>query len=279
MAHPRIAGIYKLTCKVNGKIYIGQSVDIFNRWRNHKNDSLRNEDCSLIARAIIKYGWNCFTKEILISFIDEDVEALNHYEELYIKKYHTFVGDPKCNGYNLTTGGGSGRRGQSTKDKISNANRGKKRTQNTKDKLRQAHLGKKSSPEHCKKISNALKGVIRSPEFGDKISRTKKGVKWTQKTREHQLQLRGEKSLYSAVVNLSTKQIFSIDSKVKLCGIDGRGLQRAIQKGTTYKGAIWRRLTIAEVDNYILLGVWSVDIMRKQRGIRQRSKTWEVTTV
>jgi len=31
-----ISGIYKITNKVNGKVYIGQSVDIERRWKEHR---------------------------------------------------------------------------------------------------------------------------------------------------------------------------------------------------------------------------------------------------
>ena len=30
-----ICGIYSITNQVNGKIYIGQSINIFARWKNH----------------------------------------------------------------------------------------------------------------------------------------------------------------------------------------------------------------------------------------------------
>ena len=32
-------GIYKITNKVNGKVYIGQSDNIERRWKNHKKDA------------------------------------------------------------------------------------------------------------------------------------------------------------------------------------------------------------------------------------------------
>ena len=31
-----VCGIYKIENIVNGKVYIGQSIDIYNRWQNHK---------------------------------------------------------------------------------------------------------------------------------------------------------------------------------------------------------------------------------------------------
>ena len=31
-----LTGIYKITNKINGHLYIGQSIDIENRWTRHK---------------------------------------------------------------------------------------------------------------------------------------------------------------------------------------------------------------------------------------------------
>lgn len=35
MAKENICGVYKITNKVNGKIYIGSSKDIYKRWKHH----------------------------------------------------------------------------------------------------------------------------------------------------------------------------------------------------------------------------------------------------
>ena len=36
-------GIYKITNLVNNCCYIGQSIDILTRWKNHKNDGLNKD--------------------------------------------------------------------------------------------------------------------------------------------------------------------------------------------------------------------------------------------
>lgn len=56
-----ICGIYRITNKINGKSYIGQSVNIKNRWYVHK----ATKDDYPIHRAIRKYGKNNFSWEIL----------------------------------------------------------------------------------------------------------------------------------------------------------------------------------------------------------------------
>ncbi|MGH2510529.1 MAG: GIY-YIG nuclease family protein [Ktedonobacteraceae bacterium] len=35
---PQSSGIYRITCAVNGKIYIGSAVNIRNRWLQHHNE-------------------------------------------------------------------------------------------------------------------------------------------------------------------------------------------------------------------------------------------------
>lgn len=95
--------IYKHTCKVNGKSYIGQtsSVDIKNeRWQNGAG----YKQCIVFYRAIKKYGWDNFTHEI----IEDNIETLaqaNKREHYWIMYYHTWIDDPDCNGYNSTAGG------------------------------------------------------------------------------------------------------------------------------------------------------------------------------
>lgn len=86
--------IYKVTNKVTGKSYIGQtrkSVEF--RWRQHKN----SKDCYYFHKAIQKYGEENFE----VTTLEEcDVEDLDSKEIFYISKYNTFN-----NGYNMTTGG------------------------------------------------------------------------------------------------------------------------------------------------------------------------------
>jgi hypothetical protein len=84
--------IYKVTCKINQKIYIGLSTKKVNP---HYFGSGK-----LITAAIKKYGITNFTKEILEYFDNKDylVDA----EKRYIKLYNS---DDPMVGYNLSPGG------------------------------------------------------------------------------------------------------------------------------------------------------------------------------
>lgn len=91
--------IYKITNKVNGKSYIGQTrYTVEFRWRQH----IHKKDNTYFHNALKKYGIANFTIETLEEC---NVEVLNEREIFYIAKYNTFK-----DGYNLTMGGDGNRR-------------------------------------------------------------------------------------------------------------------------------------------------------------------------
>lgn len=90
-------GIYKITNKINNKIYIGQSIDIKRRWSEHKsraNEKDTNCYNKPLYRSIRKYGIENFNFEI----IEEcKVEELNEKEKYYIQLFNSLI----PNGYNI----------------------------------------------------------------------------------------------------------------------------------------------------------------------------------
>lgn len=97
----KIKGIYKIENKVNGKVYIGESLDIERRWNEHREDLDNNKHHSFkLQNDWNKYGEDNFKFEV-IKEIDKDMNsfismfALYVYEDKYIKQYDSFN-----NGYN-----------------------------------------------------------------------------------------------------------------------------------------------------------------------------------
>lgn len=92
-----ICGIYKIENKINGKAYIGQSVNIPARWRRHcvvaHNSTMNGYDYPLY-KAIRKYGLENFDFSVLEYC---ELNELNEKEKFYIQKY-----DAVNNGYNQT---------------------------------------------------------------------------------------------------------------------------------------------------------------------------------
>ena len=93
-------GIYKITNLLNQHSYIGQSIRIEERWKEHKQKASSNSKQSLqypLYRAIRKYGIENFSFTIIKEC---DIDELNYWEIYYIEFYDTFI-----NGYNQTSGG------------------------------------------------------------------------------------------------------------------------------------------------------------------------------
>lgn len=90
--------IYKITNKLNGKVYIGQTQrDLESRIREHIQ-SARLGTGYYIHAAIQKYGWENFQVEPIA--YTNDVDTLNELERFFISRYKS---DEL--GYNLAPGG------------------------------------------------------------------------------------------------------------------------------------------------------------------------------
>ena len=94
--------IYKIENKINHKIYIGQSINVKDRWTSHCAPSASKKN-SLVDRAIGKYGKEYFD----FSIIEKDIENYDERERFWIQKYNCLY----PNGYNILNGGQSGHNG------------------------------------------------------------------------------------------------------------------------------------------------------------------------
>lgn len=91
-------GIYKYQNKLNGKVYIGQSIDIIRRYEQHIYDAKnRPERGTGIDLAIRKYGIENFDFSILEEC---PTDLLDEKERYWISFYNSYN-----NGYNRTPGG------------------------------------------------------------------------------------------------------------------------------------------------------------------------------
>ena len=101
----RMCGIYKITNLINGKIYVGKSIDIQRRFRSHINESLDDNKPSyhhVIHRAMRKYGSDNFSFDILEECAED---KLNEREMYWISFFDCCVLDGPDKGYNMTRGG------------------------------------------------------------------------------------------------------------------------------------------------------------------------------
>jgi group I intron endonuclease len=143
--------IYKAENKINGKVYIGKTIQPFKIRKNwHINNSRKNAVC-YFQRAIQKYGEENFEWSILTETDSEN--KLNFLEKFYIAVYKKMT-----QLYNLTDGG-EGLSGyifsEESRKKIGDAQRGEKGNM----------YGKKQPFNVRQKISKKLKGE-NAPHYG-----------------------------------------------------------------------------------------------------------------
>lgn len=104
-------GIYKITNNINNKVYIGQSINIESRIKDHffKNYSNEKHYHGVLDKEIRETGVENFSWEILKECKREE---LNQYEIYYISLYNSC--DP-LKGYNIKGGGSPILNGQKRK--------------------------------------------------------------------------------------------------------------------------------------------------------------------
>ena len=98
--------IYKITNKINEKIYIGKTIRTLEKRKEEHIKAAKENKNFILSRAINKYGIENFEFEILEEVDDEN--NLSLLEQNYIKKFNSYIGFNDCNGYNMTLGGEGG---------------------------------------------------------------------------------------------------------------------------------------------------------------------------
>ncbi len=165
-----MTGIYIITNLINGKRYIGQSIDIKRRFWDHR--CVSHERNRHLRFALMKYGKENFKYEVLEECKEDE---LDEREKFYIEKLN-----PE---YNVLEGGQSSRGGMTDEIKAALSESGKRQWENlpedrkkqivsnnlvgprkghpvsedTREKLRKANIGKKQSDETIQKRKEAMR--------------------------------------------------------------------------------------------------------------------------
>lgn len=188
--------IYKIENKVNGKVYIGQTTQGFNKRISGHKKALKGKYHynEYLQRAWNKYGEENFSFEV----VEYTVKDLLDEKEIYWIEYYNAMN--KEYGYNNESGGNFNKivseetkkkqreshlgkvLPEEQKKKISESHKGRPMKEETKVKMKALNLGennpmygKHHSEESKSKISNGNKGKIRSEETKKKMSKANKG--------------------------------------------------------------------------------------------------------
>ena len=169
--------IYKHTCTITNKSYIGQTINTMEeRLNSHVLESLSGGK-SHFHKAIRKYGIDNFISVILEDNIPimSDLKSMktiaSEKEIFYIEKFNSFI-----NGYNMTLGG-EGTLG------LEPWNKGKQHTSETKQKISNSMKNRSLSTSHKIKIGHSLIGHVVTEETKRKIRSSNTGLKRSEVTK------------------------------------------------------------------------------------------------
>ena len=145
------SGVYMLTSP-SGKMYIGQTTDLYTRLHSYKKHKCIGQDG--ILNALNKYGFENFKIDILFLVSNnENIRTLLDEVEIYlINKYNSTNSGI---GYNIQNGG------------YENV----KHSDFTRHKISESLKGKIQSKETIEKRVNKIRGLKRSQECKDKLSK------------------------------------------------------------------------------------------------------------
>ena len=145
------AGIYRITDAKTGRFYVGSSVNVAARWRQHQYrlakgthpnpmlQAVHNADATRLSIALVEEV--APTREALLAAEQDALDAAG-------------VGTNRlCMNVLAVAGSHLGRkRSEATRAALAAAQRGKKASPETKAKMRAAKVGKKQSREHVAKV-------------------------------------------------------------------------------------------------------------------------------
>jgi group I intron endonuclease len=238
--------IYKYTFKQTGQIYIGVTKDPISRFKAHKSKSKSKSKDSRLNRAILKYGIENFTIEIIDGHKDIDIA----------KKQETgWIGQYKDSGYelyNISRGGAcydeesiermkKANTGwtmpQEQRDKISKTTKGRPKLEITKQKMSKAAKGKKKSEEARKNMSIAQKANPNRFEQARYAGSCSKGAIRTQEFKDNLREIfKGEGSTSAILTEKQVIEILKISKDTKLSqreigllfGVDRRTINQIV---------------------------------------------------
>jgi group I intron endonuclease len=202
-------GVYCIINSVNRKRYIGSSMNVRKRVRDHfRLLSYGKHHNTHLQSSYNKYGESVFFYSILL-----------YCDELDLLKYEQYFIDTFSPEYN--------------KNPIAGRTQGRKQSEETKEKLRKrivspetrarmslSGAGKKQSEESNSKRSEKLKGRVFSSETLAKISAALKGRKftpeWLEKNRQAQLGKRASPETIEKLRTTSTGRKHSLETRLKM---------------------------------------------------------------
>lgn len=193
------SGIYKITCVVTGKVYVGSAFNLSRRQIEHRYHLKRGDHFNhYLQNAWDKHGASAFEFEV----IEEcDTEVIQQREQYWVDFYQSTNPDLGFNIASVISAPMTGRtQSLETRTKISVAqkgipapNRRVKRSAESIEKTASAHRGRKRSPEVCARISDAKKNRPPTPAQKAQQERLAEMHRGKPKSAEHRAKISAAK--------------------------------------------------------------------------------------
>ncbi len=172
----KISGIYAIVNTVNNKRYVGSSINIECRFRQHELNLRKNTH----TNKRLQHSWNIHGRENFNFVILEEccLDQLLEREQVYINERSEYnIRKNAWANYGISPS-------EETRKKQSDSRKGRKFTEEHKANMSRSFRGRKLSSEACKNISeaakgrpSAFKGRKHSDESRQKMSEVQKGHK------------------------------------------------------------------------------------------------------
>ena len=157
--------VYKCTCSVNGKIYVGCTKhNVESRWKNHVKHAL-NGSAYPFHRAIKKHGSDSFVVEILQEC--QTIEEMSNAEIEWISRLDS---SNKAKGYNATLGGNNAFRTVETRNRMKLA--AAKRWNDKNYRAKFVAYARNRTVDHLKKLGDSHGKAVQQLTLEGKIITT-----------------------------------------------------------------------------------------------------------
>lgn len=182
---PRTSGIYLVWNQLDGKVWVGQSRDLYQRYKSHLSDLRYGRNSRYLQESWNEFGSKAFKFEPLMLC---DTDELNFWENYFMSVFRSFDREFGFNIKKLADGPGA--TSEQTKKRLSEIFKGRvvsaetrkkisDRCKNPSEEVRKrisdGKKGKTLSLEHCQKLKEAQEKRFSSQEERDRLSRSLKG--------------------------------------------------------------------------------------------------------
>lgn len=166
---PPGSGVYALHCLQNGRVYVGRSVNVRERVRNHLWNLRRGSHCNQhLQAAFTKYGEDGFVADLIMQCPSD---VLSHAEGYFIR---LLCADTQ--GFNLDTADELGIRRASpeTKARMSASQLGRRHSPETRLQMSASQMGRKHSGQSIEKMRVVKLGKTPTTEARARMSDARK---------------------------------------------------------------------------------------------------------